>query len=87
MKSCENCRNNNLCGVAYSPFCVINERLNWQPDYPTLESQNAELINLLEKIKPSVCGLFCAPDEHDGICKEITRARARPGFRPAAKAG
>lgn len=81
-KSCENCMDlGKVSGFCYSKNISQCDENNgyphWKPNYPTLQAQNAELIHLLEKIKPSYCGLFCAPDEHEGFCKEITEVLGR----------
>jgi hypothetical protein len=49
-RSCENCRNSCKVGHKMS-YCIINERKCWEPDYPTLERENAELKQQLEKLQ------------------------------------
>jgi hypothetical protein len=52
-RSCENCRNSCKVGHKMS-YCIINERKCWEPDYPTLERENAELKQALERACKSV---------------------------------
>jgi len=47
-RSCENCRNSCKVGHKMS-YCIINERKCWEPDYHTLERENAKLEQSLER--------------------------------------
>lgn len=49
MKSCENCKNNGLYCINGDDMCKTEDKPYFEPDYETLEQENVELNQALER--------------------------------------